>query len=300
MFPSLPNIPIQEIKSELFTKNKIQLFIKREDLIHPEISGNKWRKLKYNINEYYEKGCQCIVTFGGAYSNHIAATSAAGKMLGIPTFGIIRGEEVENETLKKAAENGMKFCFVSREEYKLKEQGEVASKFIQSLDMPFVIPEGGANLNGLKGCGEILQGVDFDTVVSACGTGNTISGIISSLKKSQKAIGIPVLKGADFLVDDVQRNLRELNSDNTNWELKLDYHFGGYAKYKVDLIDFIKKFYQDFQIKLDPVYTGKAMFALFDLIRKGEIQNQKVFFVHTGGIQGVKGFEERYKLKIFE
>lgn len=300
MFPSLPNIPIQEIKSELFTKNKIQLFIKREDLIHPEISGNKWRKLKYNINEYYAKGCQCIVTFGGAYSNHIAATSAAGKILGIPTFGVIRGEEVENETLKKAAENGMKFCFVSREEYKIKEQGDVAANFIQSLDKPFVIPEGGANLNGLRGCSEILEDVDFDTVVLACGTGNTISGIISSLKKNQKALGIPVLKGADFLIDDVHRNLRELNSDNTNWELKLDYHFGGYAKYKVDLIDFIKKFYQDFQIKLDPVYTGKAMFALFDLIRKGEIQNQKVIFIHTGGIQGVKGFEERYKLKIFE
>ena len=301
MFPPISNIPIQEIKDEVLSMNNVTLLIQREDLIHPEISGNKWRKLKYNINEYFDKKCECIVTFGGAFSNHIAATAAAGAMLGIPTYGIIRGEKVENSTLTRAKENGMGFCFVSRDEYKLKEEGESAKIFIKSLSKPYVIPEGGANVEGLLGCSEILnESIDFDSVFLACGTGNTSSGVISSLKPSQKAIGVSVLKGGGFLNDEIAENLQLLNSKNYNWEVELDFHFGGYAKYKPELLEFIQWFWKVHRIQLDPVYTGKAMFALFEWAKSGRLQNQKVLFIHTGGLQGITGFEKRYRINLFE
>lgn len=299
MFPPIPNIPIQEIKNELLSKNQVELYIKREDLIHPEISGNKWRKLKYNVNAYFKNGCQSLVTFGGAFSNHIAATAAAGASLNISTFGIIRGEEVENATLNKAKANGMQFCFVSREEYKQKENGAKAKAFINSLNKPFVVPEGGANDYGLKGCQEIIEEEKFDIVSCACGTGNTLSGIVSKLNSTQYAIGFPVLKGGDFLIQEVNSNLRKLGLSNENWELNLNYHFGGYAKYKSELLTFIQQFWEGYQIKLDPIYTGKALFGLLDLVEKGKITNKRILFIHTGGLQGIEGFEKRYKVKLF-
>jgi len=301
VFPPISNIPIQEIKDEVLSMNNVNLFIQREDLIHPEISGNKWRKLKYNVNVFFDNQCESIVTFGGVFSNHIAATAATGAMLGICTYGIIRGEEMDNPTLNRAKENGMHFCFVPRDEYKLKENGKTAKAFIGSLSKPYVIPEGGANLEGLLGCSEILQeSIEFDTLYIACGTGNTISGIVSSLKFNQKAIGVSALKGAGFLKDDVARNLQLLKSENENWEIELDYHFGGYAKYKTELLEFIQWFWKEHQIKLDPIYTGKAMFALYDAVKSGRLQNQKVLFIHTGGLQGVSGFEKRYRINLFE
>lgn len=300
MFPSIPNIPIQEIKDDILSANNISLFIKREDLIHPEISGNKWRKLKYNVIEYFKKGHNCIVTFGGAFSNHISATAAVGALLGVSTIGIIRGDEVDNPTLKKAKQNGMKLCFVSREEYRLKEFGRTVQELLCKLDKPFLIPEGGANGFGLLGCLEITNNLEFDIVACACGTGNTISGIISSLNSNQQAIGFPALKGAEFLIDEIQQNLNYLNSNNSDWRLELDYHFGGYAKYKPELVEFINAFWVNHSIKLDPIYTGKAMFGLYDQIKSGIIRNKRVLFIHTGGLQGVKGFEERYRINLFE
>lgn len=300
MFPAIPNIPIQEIKDDILSRNNVKLFVKRDDLIHAEISGNKWRKLKYNVNEYFKGGFNCLVTFGGAFSNHISATAAAGSMLGIPTIGIIRGEEVDNPTLSKAKSNGMKLSFVSREDYKLKEFSEPVKRLVKDLDRPFVIPEGGANSLGLQGCAEITSDLEFDIVTCACGTGSTMSGIISSLKSHQEAIGFPALKGAEFLIEEIESNLKSLDATNSKWTLQLDYHFGGYAKSKPELIEFLNSFWRNHNLKLDPIYTGKAMFGLYDLVKSGAIQNKRILFVHTGGLQGIKGFEERYRINLFE
>ncbi|MAW64876.1 MAG: 1-aminocyclopropane-1-carboxylate deaminase [Flavobacteriales bacterium] len=296
----MPNIPIQEIKNNFLEKNKVQLDVQREDLIHPEVSGNKWRKLKYNVNEYFTQECQSIVTFGGAFSNHIAATASIGKILNISTHGIIRGEEVVNSTLQAAVKNGMKLHFISREEYKKKEKSELGMSLLKRLKNPYLIPEGGSNLLGLKGCQEIIQDTDFDLVICACGTGSTFSGIISSLQINQYAIGVSVLKGGTFLEEEIKENLLLLKSDNRNWKLETNFHLGGYAKYNYDLFHFIKTFWEKHSIKLDPVYTGKAMFGLYKLIESGEIKSKKIRFIHTGGLQGIPGFEHRYNLKLFQ
>ncbi len=300
MFPVLPNIPIQEIKDDFLQKYKVQLYIQREDLIHPEVSGNKWRKLKYNVNEYFKQECQNIVTFGGAFSNHIAATASIGKILNISTHGIIRGEYVVNSTLQAAVKNGMKLHFTSREDYKKKENSQFVGNLLDTLKNPHIIPEGGSNLLGLKGCQEIIQDADFDLVICACGTGSTLSGIISSLQINQFAIGISVLKGGVFLEEEIKRNLELLKSDNQNWKLETNFHLGGYAKYKPALLDFINTFWEKHSIKLDPVYTGKAMFGLYKMIDSGELSSKKIRFIHTGGLQGIEGFENRYDLKFFQ
>tara|TARA_Y100000766_G_scaffold276591_1_gene280940 strand:+ start:103 stop:1008 length:906 start_codon:yes stop_codon:yes gene_type:complete len=300
VFPILANIPIQEIRNEFLSKYKVQLYIQRDDLIHSEVSGNKWRKLKYNVNEYFFKGCQSILTFGGAYSNHIVATAAAGKLLGIQTHGIIRGEEVMNPTLENAEKDGMTLHFISREEYKKKHESKLVINVLESLKKPYVIPEGGANILGMKGCGEIVQESHFDVVTCACGTGSTFSGIVSSLNKNQYAIGFPVLKGGGFLEKDIIKNLQLLESENQNWKLETDFHFGGYAKYRPDLIEFIRAFWENNSIKLDPVYTGKAMYGLHSIIESGQLMGKKILFIHTGGLQGIQGFEDRYQLRIFQ
>lgn len=299
MLPILPNIPIQKINAEILEENGVSLFIKREDLIHPEISGNKWRKLKYNLSEAKERGCETILTFGGAFSNHIAATAAAGNKVGIATHGIIRGEEILplNPTLQLAKNNGMEFSFISRVDYKLKSDSEVVQSIIQSIDTPFVIPEGGSNTLGVLGCEEITNSeTDFDVFVSACGTGSTLAGMINGVSENQYCIGFPALKNARFLNEEINGFLKR---ERTNWHLELEYHFGGYAKKQPELIEFITEFWNIHHIKLDPIYTSKAMFGLFDLIKKGKIKNKKILFIHTGGIQGVAGFESRYKLTLF-
>jgi 1-aminocyclopropane-1-carboxylate deaminase/D-cysteine desulfhydrase-like pyridoxal-dependent ACC family enzyme len=299
MLPILSNIPIQKINSEVLTKNGISLFIKREDLIHPVISGNKWRKLKYNLLEAKRTRCQVVVTFGGAFSNHIAATAAAGHEEGFSTHGIIRGEKMFplNPTLLLAQKNGMEFTFVSRDEYKSKIESKVVQTVIKSFDKPFVIPEGGSNSLGVLGCEEIINSeMEYDVFVTACGTGSTLSGIINGMNKDQYAIGFPALKNAGFLNEEVNSFLKVKNE---NWHLELDYHFGGYAKNKPELVEFIREFWIEYNIKLDPIYTSKAMFGLLDLIEKGVLKNKRVLFIHTGGLQGVSGFEARYEVSLF-
>lgn len=285
------NIPLQKIEANFLNKKNVELFILREDLIHPTISGNKWRKLKYNILEAKERGFDTILTFGGAFSNHIAATAAAGNKFGLKTIGIIRGEEVRNTTLDLALENGMQLKFVSREEYKKKD----ASQFSNC----YVIPEGGSNILAVKGCSEIVNNIfiDYDVICCACGTGGTIAGIISSTNK--EVLGFPALKGGEFLIEDIQKILSGYNQKKTydNWQLITNYHFGGYAKVKPELIDFIKEFKANSNIVLDFVYTGKMIFGLYDMIKNtNQLDNKRVVVIHTGGIQGNKGFEERFNI----
>lgn len=293
------NIPITEIFDEVFFQKNSRLFILREDLIHPEISGNKWRKLKYNIQEAKQLEFKTLLTFGGAYSNHIAATAAAGKHYGLKTIGIIRGEETLplNSTLQLAAANGMQLKFVSRKEYKTKEVSQFSNCWI--------VPEGGSNAFAVKGCTEILTNVtiDFDVVCSACGTGGTLAGLIASTEK--QALGFPVLKGGSFLKEDIDKllidysNQFKLKIENKNWNLITDYHFGGYAKVKPELVDFIKKFNEKHNILLDLIYTGKMLYGIFDLVKNtNQFDNKTIIAIHTGGVQGNKGFEQRLGITI--
>jgi 1-aminocyclopropane-1-carboxylate deaminase len=277
----------------------IKLFIKREDKIHPFISGNKYRKLKYNLIEAQNTKQHTLLTFGGAYSNHIAAVAAAGKEFGFKTIGVIRGEELsakisENSTLSYAQDCEMQFKFVSREAYRTK----TSLKFINSLKTEFgdfyLIPEGGTNDFAVKGCEEILTDNDafFDIVCCSVGTGGTISGLINASSPHQKIIGFPALKG-DFLQKDISKF-----TPKSNWELNTDYHFGGYAKINSELVEFINKFKVEHNILLDPIYTGKMMFGLFDLIKKNHFQKgTKILAIHTGGLQGIEGMNAYLKQK---
>jgi 1-aminocyclopropane-1-carboxylate deaminase len=277
----------------------ISLVIKREDLIHPFVSGNKFRKLKYNLLQAKAENQSTLLTFGGAYSNHIAAVGYAGKENGFQTIGIIRGDELgdkieSNPTLKFAQECGMQFEFVSRETYRLKTEATFLEQLQQKYGAFYLIPEGGTNAFAIQGCEEILTPEDafFDFVACAIGTGGTISGLINSVLPHQKVLGFPALKG-DFLQDEIRNFVRQ-----DNWELITDYHFGGYGKVTNDLIDWINRFYAQTQIPLDPVYTGKMVFGIVDLIAKNYFpENAKILLIHTGGLQGIQGMNLKLKNK---
>ena len=275
--------------------NGISLHLKREDLLHPEVSGNKFRKLKYNILEAEKQKKKTLLTFGGAYSNHIAATAAAGKISGLKTIGIIRGEELgenlektlaQNRTLNFAHSCGMHFRFVSRKDYRQKETLEFQQRLNEEFDEFYLVPEGGTNQLAIKGCEEILSEKDkeFDFIAASVGTGGTLSGLINASAKNQKILGFPALKG-NFLSEEIKKF-----SIKNNWELILKYHFGGYAKIDSQLINFINKFKEKYQIQLDPVYTGKLVFGIFDLIKTGYFPSgSKILAIHTGGLQGIPG-----------
>ncbi len=265
----------------------------REDLIHPEISGNKLRKLKYNLLEAEKEGKDTILTFGGAFSNHIAATAAAGRLFGFKTIGVIRGDELNpesNDTLKKAVIDGMQLHFVSRKDYKLRNDENYLSVWKQKFPKAFFIPEGGSNFLGLKGCTEILKNdhQHYSHVICACGTGATLSGIINTLNINQKAIGISAV-GGDFLTGEVQNFLKISNCNSSNWEVISSYNFDRYGKVIKPLIDFIIDFHSINNIFVEPIYTGKMLYGTFDLCQKGFFpRSSRILVLHTGGLQGWK------------
>ncbi|WP_248723988.1 1-aminocyclopropane-1-carboxylate deaminase/D-cysteine desulfhydrase [Seonamhaeicola sp. ML3] len=277
----------------------VELFIKREDEIHSFVSGNKYRKLKFNLLEAKISGHDTLLTFGGAYSNHIAAVAYAGKMYGFKTIGVIRGEELkskieENETLSFAKSNGMKFEFVTREVYREKGSQTLIDHLKAFFGKFYLIPEGGTNELAVKGCEEILTEEDksFDVVCCPVGTGGTISGLINGSGNTQQILGFPALKG-DFLRTEITKFVSK-----TNWDLISDYHFGGYAKMNRDLIAFINTFKADNKIPLDPVYTGKMMFGVLDLIKTGFFKKgTRILAIHTGGLQGIQGMNSILKKK---
>ena len=272
------------------------MHIKREDLVDYELGGNKWRKMKYNLEAAAQQNHHTLLTFGGAYSNHIYATAAAGKRLGFRSIGIIRGEAYEqlNPTLQFASDCGMQLEYVDRSTYRNKTSEEFIVSLNDKYGRFYLVPEGGSNVLALSGCAEIVEEInqEFDFICSACGTGATLAGIIHGLKAEQKAIGFPVLKGGDFLTDEIQYFLKQANSASTaHWQLHTDYHFGGYAKTTPELWDFIEQFKKDFNVPLDGVYTGKMFYGLFDLIKKGFFpEGSRIIAVHTGGLQGNLGF----------
>lgn len=295
----LAEAPIQQLHDPLFEEQGVTLWVKREDLLHPTISGNKWRKLKYNLQEAHRQGKNTLLTFGGAYSNHIAAVAAAGKGFGFKTIGIIRGEEhlPLNPTLSFATSCGMKLQYISREQYRQKQDPGFLKYLSEQVGHPYIIPEGGTNLLAVKGCAEIVQEITlaYDYICCAAGTGGTMAGIVAGLAGEKQALGFPALKGGEFLEKEIAELVLDYTGRNfDNWKLNTAYHFGGYAKVKPELLDFMRLFQQGHHVSLDPIYTGKMFFGIYDLIRGGYFaRGSRIVAVHTGGLQGNKGFEER-------
>lgn len=297
--------PIEHVEFE-----GLSFDIKREDLIHPEFGGNKWRKLKYNLERARHEGHKKILTFGGAWSNHIHATAQACAEFGFESIGVIRGEKppVLSTTLAAAEESGMQLVFVSRDEYREKGEPFFKAWLHDELGSFYLVPEGGSNYLGVQGCTEILdeQTKAYDLISCACGTGATLAGLILSLQSSQKALGFSALKGG-FMKDEVAKhlgyalgNMLATEEYLKSFDIIENYHFGGYAKTDPELIRFIRHFQTETGIALDAVYTGKMIFGLVDMISSGKIDaSEKVLAIHTGGLQGNAGIEQRLGENLF-
>ena len=277
----------QNILDQQINFHDITLIIRRLDLVHPQISGNKFFKLKYNFLEAKRQGYQHILSFGGAYSNHIAATAFAAQQFGFQSVGVIRGEELAdrplNPTLATAQEFGMQLHFVSRDEYRRKQQPEYLAELARQFPEHYVIPEGGTNALAIQGCQEILKDSDaqFDVICCAVGTGGTISGLIEASHAHQQILGFSALKGS-FLKDEVAQLTKK-----TNWNILDDYCCGGYAKTSAALVQFIRDFEAEFSILLEQVYTAKMLMGIFDLIEKNYFPaRSKLLVIHSGGLQG--------------
>ncbi|WP_017259181.1 1-aminocyclopropane-1-carboxylate deaminase/D-cysteine desulfhydrase [Pedobacter arcticus] len=289
------NSPEEEVDFEPINKHQLTLFFKRDDLIHPFISGNKWRKLKYNLLKAKAAKKTHLVTFGGAFSNHILATAAAGAKFNFKTTALIRGEEADNQILGLCRIFGMHLIFVSREAYKNKER--LYQQYFKNESQTFFIDEGGYGEDAEKGCREIISELEnsYDYLFCAAGTGATAAGIINGANTTNVNTEInivPALKGGDFLKPEIDKLLITPHPYN----LHTEYHFGGYAKTKPALIDFIKDFSQKTGILLDPVYTGKVLFAINDLANQNYFKPQsKILMIHTGGLFGILGMLEKFR-----
>jgi 1-aminocyclopropane-1-carboxylate deaminase len=293
---SYTETPVQEIQNELLEKKEIRLLVKREDLNHPFVSGNKWWKLKYNLLEARRQNVSTIITFGGAYSNHIYATAAASSELGLKSIGVIRGEETsQNPTLNFAKSCGMDLIFVSRELYRTKNEKSFIEKLKDQFGAFYLIPEGGTNMLALKGCEEFSQTfktVSFDQLFIPVGTGGTISGLIAGMPHEKTITGVAVLKNGEFLLNEITNSLRNYSETSyENFRVMPEYHHGGYAKVSPSLLSFIREMYTKHDLPLDHVYTGKMFWALFEEIKKEKIpKGSTVLAIHTGGLQGSKAY----------
>ena len=285
------NSPIQEVILHEISDAGLQLFIKRDDLLHPGISGNKWRKLKYNIIDLKTSGKDGIITLGGAYSNHLHAVAVAGDHFGFHTIGIVRGEKPAklSTTLQSCTELGMKLYYINRGEYRKKLHSKEISDLVSFHPNMHYIPEGGENEAAKRGCEEILtdQELKPDIVCVACGTATTLAGMLNTENLGSKIIGFPVLKGAEkSLKENIESGLKSKHLINS-YELISDYHFGGYAKFTNELLNFIMQFEESTQIPIEQVYTGKMMFGIIDMAKKGFFKKgSKILAIHTGGMQG--------------
>jgi 1-aminocyclopropane-1-carboxylate deaminase len=283
--------PLQKLVSPFLEKYAISLYIKRLDLIHPTVKGNKWYKLKYNLAEAVRQGKDTIETFGGAYSNHLYATAAACNLLGFKAIGKLRGEQSLplNPVLSFVVSQGMQLIYLDRNTYRIasKHQNlpQILAPHLQNQNAAtniYSIPEGGSNLFAVQGCQEIAAGLkNFDVVCCACGTGCTLAGISAGLPSKVQKIGFAVLKGGEFLYQDIQK----LTTATENLQIMTNYHAGGYAKKTPELLKFIADFETTYNIPLEYVYTGKLFYGLFDLIQQNFFErNTKIVAIHTGGV----------------
>jgi len=280
--------PVQLLADDRLRAAGVEVWLKREDLIHPEVPGNKWRKLKYNLAEAAKRGDQTLLTFGGAYSNHIRAVAAAGRYCGLSTIGIIRGEEhlPLNPSLAYAAGQGMRLSYMSREAYRRKADPELLSGLRRTFGSFYLQPEGGSNHLAVLGCAEIPAEIemDFDVICCPCGTGGTLAGIAAGLRPGQRAVGFSALKGADFLEDDVTGlQARAFGGRRGDWRIEHDYHFGGYARRNAELEAFIADFYTRHGLALDWVYVAKMMYGVYSLAQARAFEpGSRVVAVITG------------------
>jgi 1-aminocyclopropane-1-carboxylate deaminase len=283
---------LTRINDPLLAQFQIELWMKRDDLLHPVISGNKWRKLKYIIDHALSLGADTLISMGGAYSNHLHALAYAGKVLGLKTIGLVRGEQPEalTPTLQDMENWGMELKFVSRADYRLLRQYKKWQALPDIKPRQYWVPEGGAQTLALKGVAELVAeiGIPCDTLCVPCGTGTTLAGIIEAVPQYVSVLGFAALKNAGFLTAEVEAMLSQ---SRDNWQINLDYHFGGFAKSSEELSAFIEDFELKTTIPLDPVYTGKMMYAIYDLIKKHYFKpGERIIAVHTGGLQGKRGF----------
>jgi len=285
--------PIEEITLPVFEQHKVRVFLKRDDMIHPFISGNKWRKLKYNLIKAQQQDKNHLITFGGAWSNHLLATACAAARFGFKSTAFVRGEDLNNEALFLCRTFGMKMIFTDRESYR--DKHILFKRYFGNDDSAYFIDEGGAGEEAALGCSEIISELTdtYDHIFVAAGTGTTAAGIINGVYNQQrqtKVQVVSVLKG-DFLGEEIQK----LGPLPDQFSLHTDYHFGGYAKTKPELLEFIQMFASSTGILLDPVYTGKMMFALTDLISKSEFPaGTRILAIHTGGIFALLGMKEKF------
>jgi 1-aminocyclopropane-1-carboxylate deaminase len=266
--------PLQELRDDCLAGTGVRVLLKRDDLINPDVPGNKWRKLKYNLAEAERSGHRTLLTFGGAYSNHIRATAAAGERFGFATIGVIRGEEhlPLNDSLAYAVRHGMQLTYMDRDTYRHKHDQAVIAQLRQAFGDFYLVPEGGSNGLGVRGCAEIPAEIPdaFEVICCPCGTGGTLAGIALGLRPAERALGFVVLKNGGFLVDEVIRLQQEAAGNEVGcWDIELGYHFGGYAKTTPELAAFIADFQQRHGLLLDRVYTAKMMYGIIDLARGG-------------------------------
>lgn len=286
--------PVQKIDNPVFTERGLNVFIKRDDLIHPLISGNKWRKLKYILKKAHSQGKTHLVTFGGAYSNHLLATAAACALFGFKSTGIVRGEEVNNTHLFLCRLHGMKLIFTDRESYR--DKRKLFAKHFGNDDSAFFIDEGGASPEAALGCSELIDELEqkYDHIFCACGTGTTAAGIINGISKNNLSTqfnAVPVFKNGGFIAADIEKYLISSKS----YKLHIDYHFGGYAKTTPDLIQFIEQFVKETGILIEPVYTAKMLYSIFDLAKAGYFnKGDNILAIHTGGILGLFGMMDKF------
>jgi len=286
--------PVHQIQDKLFDEQGLKVFIKRDDLIHPIISGNKWRKLKYLLKDAQSQNKTHLVTFGGAYSNHLLATAAAAARFGFRSTGIVRGGEVNNDTLFLCRLHGMNLIFTDRESYR--DKPALFIKHFADDTRAYFIDEGGASVLGAQGCSELIDELTetYDHIFCACGTGTTAAGIINGIsahKLPTSFHGVPVLKNGDFLRKDIGLFLDK----PIEYDLLTEYHFGGYGKVNDQLIQFVKDFTASTGILIEPVYTGKMLYAIYDLAAKSYFKaGSRILAIHTGGIWGLLGMKDKF------
>ena len=292
---------LQEIHEPAAARG-VRLLLWRDDLVSPDLPGNKARKLKYNLLEARRRGHTRLLTFGGAYSNHLAAVAAAGRRHGFATVGLVRGEATEplNPTLARCAADGMALHYLDRTAYRRRAEDDFLAEIQQAFGPAYLLPEGGTNLLALKGmaelAAEIRQQVAFDALAVAVGTGGTLAGLLTGLVGPETAVGVAALKNGGFLRTDIDALTRAATGHVfTNYLLATDYHFGGYANYSADLLAFIQRFEDRHGVLLDPIYTGKLLFGVLDLVEKGHFRpGSTVVAVHTGVLQAWAGWRERF------
>ena len=286
--------PVQQINNKLFDERGITLQIKRDDLIHPLISGNKWRKLKYILKKASAQNKTHVVTFGGAYSNHLLATAAAAAKFGFKSTGIVRGEEVTNDTLFLCRLHSMEMLFTDRESYR--DKPALFDKYFGDDANAFFINEGGASAEGAQGCAELVDELTqtYDHIFCACGTGTTAAGIINGLQNhglNTEFNAVPVFKNGGFMKDEIDKYL----TAPAAYQRHTEYDFGGYAKTDDKLISFIKQFVADTGILIEPIYTGKMLYAIYDLAGKGYFKpGSSILAIHTSGLIGLLGMKEKF------